>query len=606
MKGFVNLSPLKKAWSLLDESERRSAIRVLALMIVAAFSAAAMVGSVFPFLSVLADPEMIENVPAFRWMYNIGGFETRYSFLVALGLGAIIVIVLSNFILVLNAWSLNHYMSNRIHSISHNLFAHYLAQPYAFFLGSHSGDMASNILLECKILVEQYLQQVATIFSTSLTILAVMAMLVIVNPLVTTVAIGTFIAFYGGVMLVSRRYVRKLGRRRALADKARFSIAGEAFGGIKDLKLLGRESAYLDRYDVSSLEMARSQIGVAVVAQTPHYAIQVLGFGGIIVLCLALLDPTKLQEREALGGFLPIVGLMAFAAQRLMPELGKLYNSITHMTAGMAALDRVYQGLHHGEENVLEYSSPTPLGLASRLELEGVNYTYPNADRAGLSDVTLSIRAGERIGIVGTSGAGKTTLADVFLGLLIPDKGIVRVDGVPITEDNLRAWQQTVGYVPQDIFLIDASLSENIALGLPSEEIDINKLERSARIAQLHDFVMSELPEGYATRIGERGVRLSGGQRQRIGIARALYQDADLIVLDEATSALDNLMEREVMAAVEALPGDKTLILIAHRLSTVKTCNRIVMMERGQVSGFGSWSELVNQNSLFCALSEAN
>jgi ABC-type multidrug transport system fused ATPase/permease subunit len=302
---------------------------------------------------------------------------------------------------------------------------------------------------------------------------------------------------------------------------------------------------------------------------------------------------------------LPIIGLLAFAGQRLMPELQKLYTSFTMMTAGSAAVDRVHGDLFGGAQRPLDRSQPAPLGLRENLTLEGVIYAYPGAERSGLSDVSLSIRAGERIGVVGASGAGKTTLADVILGLLHPQAGEIRADSTAITPDTLRAWQRTVGYVPQDIFLTDASLSENIALGLRPDEIDQVKVERAARIAQLHDFAMAELPGGYATLIGERGVRLSGGQRQRIGIARALYHDADLIVFDEATSALDNLTEREVMASIEALPGDKTILMIAHRLSTVKVCDRIVVMAQGQVVGVGTWDELVARNAAFRSLATA-
>ncbi|TCP39287.1 ABC transporter ATP-binding protein [Rhodovulum marinum] len=598
-------SSIKKAWALLDAQERRNAYKLLGVMVFGAFASAAMVGSVFPFLTVLADPGLIAENAVLDWLYRAGGFTSGYGFLVALGLGAIAVILFSNIVLVLQTWAVARYMQMRVHSISRGLLAHYLAQPYDFFLGRHSGDMSTNILSEAQQVVGEFLRPLGDLLSATLTITAVVTTLLIADPVVASIAIGSFAAVYGAVTMTTRRYVRRMGQERALANTRRFRMAGEALGGIKDVKLLGREAAYLDRFSGPSAEMAQAQIGVSVLAQAPRYAIQLVAFGGIIVLCLVLLDPEGLQKREALGGILPLVGLLAFAGQRLMPELQKLYQSITQMTAGTAALDRVHADLTGGPPAPLDRTTPAPLGLRHALELEGVTYAYPGAKEPGLRDVGLTICAGERIGVVGASGAGKTTLADVVLGLLVPQTGTIRADGAEITPDTLRAWQQTVGYVPQDIFLTDASLSENIALGLRPEEIDAARVERAARIAQLHDFTMTELPDRYATLIGERGVRLSGGQRQRIGIARALYHDADLIVFDEATSALDNLTEREVMASIEALPGDKTILMIAHRLSTVKVCDRIVVMERGGVAGVGTWTDLMERNAAFRALAEA-
>jgi ABC-type multidrug transport system fused ATPase/permease subunit len=239
------------------------------------------------------------------------------------------------------------------------------------------------------------------------------------------------------------------------------------------------------------------------------------------------------------------------------------------------------------------------------LRLERVAYRYPNAHRNSLSDISITIRAGERIGIVGGTGAGKTTLADIILGLLQPSEGRLLADGVEIDEVNYRRWQQSVGYVPQDIFLVDASVAENIAFGIPAKRIDQKRIEEVARIAQLDGFVHRELPQGYDTVVGDRGLRLSGGQRQRIGIARALYQGADLIVLDEATSALDNLTERDVMAAIEAVPGNTTMLTIAHRLSTVKRCDRIIILKESQIIGIGSWEELIEQSPEFRDLARA-
>jgi ABC-type multidrug transport system fused ATPase/permease subunit len=263
-------------------------------------------------------------------------------------------------------------------------------------------------------------------------------------------------------------------------------------------------------------------------------------------------------------------------------------------------VDAVYADLVLSRRQAaLPDTPPKGLGLTQTLTLNGVFYSYPNATQIGLRDISLSIRAGEKIGIVGTTGAGKTTLADVILGLLVPDQGSMRVDGKLIDDTNTRAWMRSVGYVPQDIFLTDAPVAENIALGLSPGEIDTDRLHSAARIARIHQFITEDLPDGYQTTVGERGVRLSGGQRQRIGIARALYHDADLIVFDEATSALDNLTEQDVMDAIDAMPGDKTVLMIAHRLSTVRRCDRIIVLDRGQLVGCDSWDALMQDNPAF-------
>jgi ABC-type multidrug transport system fused ATPase/permease subunit len=596
----------KKAWELLALQERRNAIKVLGIMIIGAFASAAMVGSVFPFLAVLAEPSLVERNPVLAWAYRIGGFSSDYWFLVALGITAIAVIVISNVVLILQTWAVLRFTQMRVHSISRRLLARYLAQPYEFFLGRHSGDMSTNILAEAQQSVSQFLRPMADVISASLTIAAVVATMIIADPIVATVGIGLFVLTYIVLATFTRRYARAMGIARTSANASRFRLAAEALGGIKDVKLLGREADYLDRFTVPSLTVARSEVGVMILGQTPRFGIQMIAFGGIVVLCLVLLDPEGLRQREALGGMLPLIGLLAFAGQRLMPELQKLYQSVVQMTAGAAAINRVYNDLHGGQETKLYRPLPEPLGLKSALELRGVSYAYPGAECAGLSDVNLTVRAGERIGIVGPSGAGKTTLADVVLCLLRPQVGTIRTDGVDITQNNLRAWQQSVGYVPQDIFLTDASLAENIALGLRSEEIDQAKVEHAASVAQLHDFVMTDLRDGYRTIIGERGVRLSGGQRQRIGIARALYHDADLIVFDEATSALDNITEREVMASIDALPGSKTVMIIAHRLSTVRKCDRIILLVGGKIAAEGSWENLIRESAEFRALTASS
>jgi len=597
---MTDLSTWGKAWSLLDGRERRNARIILGVIILSALASAAMVGSVMPFLAVLADPSRIASTPTLAWAYEILGFTSVYGFLVGLGLASFAVIVLSSLIQIAKTWAVSRFAMMRIHSISHRLLASYLGQPYAFFLNRHSGEMGPRILTESEQVVHRFLRPAAEFIASSLTTLAIVGFLLWVEPIVAAIAFALLGSLYGLIYLVTRRILKNLGQIRVETNSERFRLANEALTGIKDIRLLGREVAYLDRYEDPSTRMARTQVKIDVFSQVPQFALQAVALGGVLLLCLVLIDPAGVASGASLGGLLPVLGVFAFAGQRLMPELSKLYGSLALIQAGSAAVDVVYEDLVVGRNaRELSRTPVTSMGFKKELRLNDLSYSYPNADHAGVQNITLEIRSGEKIGIVGSTGAGKTTLADIILGLLEPSRGNLVVDGTAITPDNTRAWMQSVGYVPQDIFLTDAPVAENIALGVRPEQIDHERVREAARIARIDQFVMDDLAEGYQTHIGERGVRLSGGQRQRIGIARALYNDADLIVFDEATSALDNLTEQEVMDAINALPGDKTVLMIAHRLSTVERCDRIVVLENGRVVGCDSWAGLMTSNEAF-------
>ena len=597
---MINPGPFKKAWALLDARERRNAWIVLGIIILGGLSSALMVGSVLPFLSVLSQPSSIETTPALKWAYATFGFTSEYAFLVGLGLCSLGVIVIASAIQLVKTWAVARFAMMRIHSLSSRLLAAYLRQPYEFFLNRHSGDMGTSILTETQQLVGQFLRPAAEALASLITIFAIICLLLWAEPVVALLSFVVLGGVYSLTYWVSRLSLKRLGQVRAEANSARFRIANEVLGGIKDIKLLGCERDYLTRYDKPSYGMARAITSIQLISMMPKSVLEAIAFGGIILLCLVLMDAQSLTSGAGLGGILPVLGLFAFAVQRLMPELSKLYQSFAEMQASTAAVDIVYRDLIlQADRAELPQTRPTGLGLRHQLSLEGVSYQYPGATNAGLRDITLTIQSGEKIGIVGGTGAGKTTLADLLLGLLSPTSGRLVIDGVPVTQDNLRAWQQSVGYVPQDIFLIDASLSENIALGVPPSQIDQAHVESAAQIAQLHQFITADLPQGYDSQIGERGVRLSGGQRQRIGISRALYHNSNLIMFDEATSALDNHTEAEVLSAIVSLPGDTTVVMIAHRLSTVKQCDRIIVMEAGAVVGIGSWDNLIETNAAF-------
>jgi len=592
---MIDLQPYREAWELLERRERRGALLVLAVALVAAASSVVMLGSIMPFLSVLADPDSIRAVPQLNWAYETFGFTSDRSFLVALGLASLLVIVLAMSVQVLRLYVVARFAQMRVHALSCRLMASYLGQPYEYFLDHHSGDMGTRVLAEAQQVVNRLLAPAAELVTSTLAILALVGFLFWVEPQVTLVVFAVLGGAYWAAYRFSRLKLRTLGKQRVAANAERYRLATEALGGVKDIKLLGREAAYVMRFRQPSQQMARSEVTVQLISQLPYYVIQAVALGGVILLCLALMS----RADGGVAQILPLLGVFGLAGQRLMPELSRFYMAAVAIQSGRAAVRMVHDDLIGTPGGPLPERTAEALGLRQSLRFDAVTYRYPKAETAGVSEINLTLRAGEKIGIVGGTGAGKSTMADLILGLLQPQSGQIAVDGIPVTNDNLRAWQRSVGYVPQEIFLTDASVAENIALGLAPHEIDTDRLTHAARIARIDAFIREDLPQGYDTFVGERGVRLSGGQRQRIGIARAMYHDADLIVFDEATSALDNATEAEVMAAIDQLPGDKTVVLIAHRLSTVRRCDRILVMDRGRIVGCDGWDALMATNPAF-------
>jgi ABC-type multidrug transport system fused ATPase/permease subunit len=402
--------------------------------------------------------------------------------------------------------------------------------------------------------------------------------------------------------VLARRFVVQAGKERVLRYAQRHRLTTEALGGIKTIKLQGSEHFYRSQFDHVTHRIALIQADTITVSTVPRFAIEAIAFGGVILLALSLMLRYQ-DSADSLGQILPLLGFYAFAGYRVMPALQGIYQSLTLLRAGAATVDGIAADLAGRDLlPVLPEIPATPLPFAATVELVNLGFQYPASEAASLQGVSLTIKAGTTLGIVGPTGAGKTTLVDLFLGLLTPDQGEIRVDGTTVTPQNLRSWQADLGYVPQDIFLLDASVSENIALGRKPEDIDPARVREATRMAQILDFVETQMPQGFATPVGERGVRLSGGQRQRIGIARALYNNPGILVFDEATSALDNLTEQEVVRAINDLSGTKTILLIAHRISTVRDCDQILVMERGRMVGLGRYDDLYRDNATFRSL----
>ncbi|TPE45065.1 ABC transporter ATP-binding protein [Amaricoccus solimangrovi] len=574
--------------------------QVLLLFVVGIFETAG-VASVLPFMAVLSEPGSIHEGRILPRLYDGLGFTEPQSFMIFLGLATFCVVMLGIFAQIFALYTIQRFTNARAYSLSSRLLRGYLRQPYAWFLNRHTSDLGKAVLSEVDAVVNQTFMPAMKMISNFFIAGLITALLVAIQPFVALGAAALLLVCYLGIFVTARRWLTHFGKERYVANRERFRIAQEATGGIKDVKLMALEDSYIKRFQGPARRMARANTFKGVVGDAPRLMLQGIAFGGMLLVILVLL----ITGSGSLGSILPMLAVYAFAGLRLLPAMQQVYNQITLLRFNQPVLDGLYEDLKEietNEQGLARVPEGEPVHLRERLELRGIEYAYPNTERAALRGLDLAIRANTTVGIVGGTGAGKTTAVDLILGLLDVQKGEMLVDGVPVTKGNLRSWQKAIGYVPQQIFLTDASVAANIAFGQPREKIDMAAVERAARIAELHDFVTRDLPQGYDTLVGERGVRLSGGQRQRIGIARALYADPDVLIMDEATSALDNLTERAVMDAVHNLGRRKTIILIAHRLSTVRACDTIFMLEHGRKIAEGPYDELIDSSRQFRAM----
>lgn len=587
----------RKIFSLLDHSERRQFWLLAALMVVVAIAEVAGISAVLLLLNVLADPAKIHSNAVLSLLYSKGGFSSDFRFMVGLAVAVLVVVLCGQAIKATGTYAGIRFATMRGFTVSSRLLEGYLNQPYAWFLARNSSDVAKNVLVEVDGLVVRVMAPAIRIIASVLMVLGIVSLLMIIDPLITVLSAGLLGLFYAGVYLALRDRLRRLGDDLMRAFGERFRIAQEALGGIKEVKLLGLEDIYMQTYRVAARKSARSQATIGVVSELPRFALEAISFGTLLALILLLL----LRSGGSIAEIVPILGVFAMSVMRLLPALQQVYQGLASIRGAQSILATVVAD--HAAALTAAGASvqaqTQPLHLRDKLDLSGVTFAYAMAGRPALRGLDMKIYARTTVGIVGGTGAGKTTLVDLVLGLLTPDAGTICVDQTAVTPANLRAWQKSVGYVPQAIFLTDDTIAANIAFGVPKDRIDMAAVERAARHAALHDFISTELPQAFETVVGERGVRLSGGQRQRIGIARALYRDPTLLIMDEATSALDNLTERAVMEAVRNIRADKTIVLIAHRLTTVRECDTIFLMEQGRVVAQGTYDELVAGNETF-------
>jgi ABC-type multidrug transport system fused ATPase/permease subunit len=593
----------RKTLQLLSRRERWTLAALVGAMIFSGILQAAGVASITPFIALAANPNLVVENELLARVYDGLGFETPRRFLLFLGAVVFVVIAAANAFMALTTWATLRFVAATQHRLSQQLVADYLAKPYAFFLGRNTARLSKTLLSEVKEVIRSIVVPGMDVLSRAIAAAFIIALLLVVDPALAVLVATTLSGLYALVYVVVRRRQRALGDRRVAAQTARYKAASEAFGGIKDVKVLGREAHFVQRFRDASREYSRVNASSAAVAELPRFGLETMAFGGILVIVLYLV-----QTRETLAEVLPLLALYAAAGYRLMPALQHVFLGLNRIRFHTPALDDLHADLLGWEDRsspaevgTEDISPAAPLRVEHEIRFRDVSFAYPGSRGFALRGIDLVVPAGQMVGLVGTTGSGKTTVADLLLGLFEPTEGSILVDGVPLDESTVGAWRSQVGYVPQSIYLGDDSVTRNVAYGVPDDEIDQDAVERAVRAAHLEHFVEA-LPDGYDTVVGERGVRLSGGERQRLGIARALYHDPALLVLDEATSALDTATEEAVMRAIHELRAQRTLMIIAHRLTTVRACDTIYVLEAGGVAARGTYDDLATTSPSFRAL----
>ena len=581
------LTTYRKLWDLFDRRGRLGLLALLLVMLLAALVEALAIVAVVPFLSALKGDSAA--LPGAWARLAVGGDDGLPATGVALAF--VVLVVLAIALKAVADYAAMAFSAAQSARWSRRLLRVHLNRDYDWFLGQHSANIGYGLLARVQEVVVNSLLPALRIIVSAMVVGCILAVLVPAAPAVIFLVAAALMAAYSLVFMLLRRRFATLGDEKEQVGALRFRLVGELFAGIKEVKLHGLEAAYHDATREPFQRFAALLSQRHLFSVLPRYVLEALGFAALALAVLVL------GRREAgLDGVLPLLGLLGFAAFRLLPAVQQVYGNAVSLPMGVAALEALHEDLAGGDDAVP--APPAPIPLRQSLQAVDACYAYPGTTRAAIDHLDLRIEAGSMVALAGRSGAGKSTIADFLMGLLEPASGSLRVDGEALNRQARRAWQASCAYVAQQVFLLDDSIAANIAFGLPEAERDMQAVAAAARSAALHDFIQG-LPQGYETRVGERGVRLSGGQRQRIGIARALYRDATCLVLDEATNALDPGTEAEILAVLEKIRGSRTIVVIAHRLSSLARCDRVLMIEDGKLVADGSFQALLRDNPQF-------
>ena len=581
----------KKLLYLTNRKERMEVVRLLTMILIMGLLDMIGVASILPLIMLLTDPAIIETNLILNLMFEFFkkfGIENSNQFLIVLVVTMFFLLVISISFKAITTYVQTRFVYMQEYNISKRLLENYLKQPYSWFLSHHSSDLGKNILSEVSQVIGNGIKPLIELISKCVITIAIIFLLILVDPklaLIVGLSIGVT---YLLIFYFIKSFLNKIGVKRLSSNKLRFLSLNNVFGAIKEIKLAGLEKHHINLFSEPAYDYAKTTSDAIVAGQLPRFFLEIIAFGGVLLLMLYLMNVTGEFNKS-----LPLISLYVFAGYRLIPSLQQIYNSFTQLTFVGPSLDSMVDQIKSLQSFTLNTNQNT-LQFNKLINLRNIEYTYPKSQQVVLKDININIFANKTVGLIGTTGSGKTTLVDIILGLLEPKKGFLEIDGIAIDKNNLRSWQSMISYVPQNIFLLDNTITANIAFGIDPEKVDLDAVLKASKIANIHNFIQEELPNKYSTIVGERGVRLSGGQIQRIGIARALYHNPKVLILDEATSALDSHTEQQVMDAINNLSKNLTIIIIAHRVNTMKNyCDIIYKLEKGKIIEQGKFDKII-------------
>lgn len=598
------LANLKILYKLLTPSQRREFAALQLLVILMGFAEVAGVLSISPFMALVGDADQIHGDSLVAKIYQLSGINDTTTFLVLAGAAVLLILTFAALVNIFTVWRFSMYAAQVGADLSNRLFIYYMDQSWLFHASENSNALVNKIVQEAN-RVSNLIIYPFMLLNARLVMAAVMSIAIFIySPIIAFSGMLLFGLSYQSLYFLVRKRLNTNGIIQTDEQATQFKLMSEGFGGIKDTLILGRQEEFNKRFVVATNIKARAIGNTQTLTLFPKYLLELLAYAAVVSLVLFLI----IQNNGNLGSILPTLSVFALAGFKLLPAFQLCYSSLGIIRGNMSSFENLKVDLLNSQKYAdLDLSRKesdkvlwTPF---QNIEAKNISFSYPNTSVKTLKNVSLDVRIGSCIGIVGSSGSGKSTLIDALLGLIQPSEGGIFIDGKKVHNQNVRQWQNSIGVVSQNIFLADSSIRENIAFGLHLNNINEEYVNNAIKLANLDEFI-SSLPDGIETTVGERGVQLSGGQRQRIGIARALYHDASVLVLDEATSSLDGITEKNVMDAIYGLSGMKTIIIVAHRLASVKKCSCIFLMNHGEIVDSGSFDDLSARNKMFKNMTE--